>query len=86
MLTTTQLEASNSMLSVVPQGLYKDTNALANVTVLGVSRQPGSVSFNGTKLSSGWSYDSSSKVLAVTQLNSATGGGAWAAPWSLSWS
>lgn len=73
------------MLSAVPQGSYKDTNALANVTVMGVSCQPASVSFNGTKLSSGWSYDSSSKVLAVTQLNGATGGGAWASPWSLSW-
>jgi alpha-glucosidase len=86
MLTPAQFEASSGKLSAVPQGSYSDTNALANVTIMGVSSQPRSVSFNGTKLSSGWSYNSSSKVLAVTQLNSATRSGAWAAPWSLSWS
>lgn len=84
-LTLQKLEASSGMLSAVPQGSYKDANALANVTIMGVSSRPRSVSFNRAKLGGGWSYDSSSKILAVTQLNSATSSGAWAAPWSLSW-
>jgi hypothetical protein len=40
----------------------------------------------GQKLASGcWGWDSGSKVLSVTGLNSATSGGAWSKEWSLTW-
>lgn len=84
-LITPQFSATSNTLSATPKGICNDTNALANVTIMGVPRQPQKVSFNGTQLSGGWIYNSTSKVLAVKQLNGITSGGAWAALWSLSW-
>ena len=66
-------------------GSYKDTHPLANVTVMGVASKPKSVSLNGKAISSGVSYDSSSKVLSLKGLQSLTGSGAWAAEWKLTW-
>lgn len=77
--------ASDNSLYASARGLFKDTNALANVTVMGVSSKPSSVTLNGEKISSGVNYDSSSKVLSIKGLQSATSEGAWAADWALSW-
>ena len=77
--------ASDNSLYASARGLYKDTNPLANVTVMGVASQPSSVMLNGEKVSSGVSYDGSSKVLSVKGLQSLTSGGAWAQDWTLSW-
>ena len=79
------LTASNGSLYASSRGLYKDTNTLANVTVMGVTSKPSSVKLNGERVSSGVSYDSSSKVLSVKGLQSLTGKGAWAQDWTLSW-
>ena len=77
--------ASDNSLYASARGLYKDTNPLANVTVLGVTSQPSSVVLNGEKVSSGVNYDGSSKVLSVEGLQSMTSEGAWAQDWTLSW-
>jgi alpha-glucosidase len=79
------LTASNGTLYASARGLYQDTNALANVTVLGVASEPRSVTLNGQKVSSGVAYNGTSRVLSVKGLQSATSGGAWAQAWTLSW-
>ena len=79
------LAVSESSLYASGRGLYKDTNPLANVTIMGVASKPSSVTLNGEAISSGVSYDKSSKVLSVKGLQSVTGGGAWAQDWTLSW-
>ncbi|KAI9744603.1 MAG: hypothetical protein M1818_002132 [Claussenomyces sp. TS43310] len=77
---------SGSSLKASSTGSYVDNNALANVTVLGVSTAPSDVLFNNASLSNSWTYDNSSLVLAVTNLNSVTSSGAWSSDWVLSWS
>lgn len=78
--------ATNGSLYASARGLYQDTNALANVTVLGVASKPSSVTLNGQTVSSGVAYNSSSQVLSLKGLQSATSSGAWAQDWTLSWS
>ena len=79
------LTASEGSLYASGRGLYKDTNPLANVTIMGVSSEPSSVTLNGETINSGVAYDSSSKVLSLKGLQSATSSGAWAQDWTLSW-
>lgn len=79
------MTASNGTLYASSRGLYKDTNSLANVTVLGVQKQPSSVSLNGMKINSGVSYNSTSKVLSLKGLQNATSMGAWSSDWKLTW-
>ena len=79
------LTASEGSLYASARGLFKDTNPLANVTIMGVASEPSSVTLNGQAIDSGVSYDSSSKVLAIKGLQSATSSGAWAQDWILSW-
>src|SRR5262249_42980202 len=50
------------------RGTYVDSNALANVTVLGVGSAPGTVTLNGQSVESHASYNSSSRVLRLTEL------------------
>lgn len=66
--------------------MYKDTNPLANVTVLGVQDAVTGVSLNGiTVPGSSVSYNESSKALTVTGLNNVTSAGAWSRDWVLRW-
>ena len=66
--------------------MYKDTNPLANVTVLGVQNAVSNVSLNGMAvLGSSVDYNASSKALIVTGLNNATNAGAWSEDWVLRW-
>jgi alpha-glucosidase len=82
-----QFSLTHSSLYASARGTYKDTNPLANITVLGVSSAVKSVSLNGAAVASNsWSYDSSSKVLEVKGLNGATSAGAWSKDWVLKWS
>lgn len=81
-----KFSAAASALRASVRGLFRDTNALANVTVLGVKDAVNSVSFNGAKIAGGWSYNGSSQVLAVTGLGNRTSGGTWSRDWVLSWS
>lgn len=78
--------ASNGSLYAGSRGTYADTNSLANVTVLGVASAPTSVALNGETITSGVAYNSTSKVLSVKGLESATGSGAWTQDWTLTWS
>jgi len=67
------------------RGSYKDTNSLANVTVMGVQSEPSGITLNGQKVSGDVTYNSTSKVLSVKGLQSATTDGAWASDWTMSW-
>jgi alpha-glucosidase len=81
-----QFSAKNGSLAVTASGSYADTNALANVTVLGVKVAPASVQLNGKDLEqTTWDYQEASSVLAITQLNNLTSGGAWSSNWTLTW-
>ena len=86
-IIVTQFTASNNALYASARGTYNDTNALANVTVLGVQQSVANVSLNGQILpSQSFSYDPTSKALVVTKLNNATRAGAWSNDWVLRWS
>ncbi len=81
-----QFTASNSALYASVRGLYKDGNALANITVLGVQQSVSKVSLGGNVLpSNNINYDMTSKALVVTGLNNATSAGAWSSDWVLRW-
>ncbi|KAK5170881.1 uncharacterized protein LTR77_004025 [Saxophila tyrrhenica] len=73
--------ASEGSLYASARGLYNDTNALANVTIMGVASEPQSVTLNGEDVGN-VAYDSSSKVLKLTQLTTTP---AWMEDWVLSW-
>lgn len=79
------LTASNGTLYASARGTYPDTNALANVTIMGVQSQPGTVSLNGAQVTSECSYNSTSKVLSLKGLQNCTSSGAWASDWTLTW-
>jgi len=81
-----EFSASKGSLTASPRGIYQDTNALANVTILGVGSQPSSVMFNSANLTTGWDYNSTSKVLSIAVLNNHTCSGAWSQSWTLTWS
>ncbi|KAF2812950.1 uncharacterized protein BDZ99DRAFT_568229 [Mytilinidion resinicola] len=80
-----EFRAAKGSLKVQMEGKFEDTNALANVTVLGVEGCSGSVKLNGQAVT-GAKYDGESKVLSVTGLEDLTKGGAWKGGWELSWS
>ncbi|KAK0338035.1 hypothetical protein LTR91_013107 [Friedmanniomyces endolithicus] len=75
--------AGNGSLWASARGTYEDTNALANVTIMGVATKPSTVTLNGQTVSNGVSYNGS--VLSVKGLETATSKGAWAQDWVLSW-
>ena len=77
--------ATRGSLYASARGTYKDSNALANVTVLGVESR-GKVTLNGKALSSGVEYDGKNRILKVMGLNNVTSTGAWTQDWVLSWS
>ena len=80
------LTASSSALHASGRGSFTDTNALANVTIMGVTQNPGPVTLNGINIdSAGIDYNASSQVLRITGLGGATKGGAWAEDWVLRW-
>jgi len=72
-------------LHATTRGTYKDTNPLANITIIGARELVNNVSFNGVMLSSGWAWNETSKVLNVNDLANPTAMGAWASDWVLSW-
>ncbi|KAL4872901.1 hypothetical protein BDV12DRAFT_112743 [Aspergillus spectabilis] len=78
-----EFAVSQSSLRVSAQGDWKETNPLANVTILGVSEEPASVTFNEQEVSV--DYDVSSHVLFVTGLEKVTIDGAWGQDWTVRW-
>lgn len=78
--------ASHSRLSSSRWGSWKESQPLANVTVLGVSTPPSSVTFNNKRvLEQSVSYNATSKVLLVNGLQNFTNHGAWSNDWVLKW-
>lgn len=78
---------ANSTLFATARGSYRDGNALANVTILGVPfRPPHGVTLNGvTVASSTVTYNTTSKVLILNGLQITTKSGAWNSDWVLKW-
>lgn len=80
-----EFSLTHSALYAAARGTYNDTNPLANVTILGVPSTVSNVTLNGAALSSGWTYNSTTQVLAVTGLTKSTATGAWTNDWVLKW-
>jgi alpha-glucosidase len=79
------VESGSSTLTASVSGDFEDANPLANVTIMGVTSAPeGHVRLNGQSVGSGV-YDATSQTFRITGLEGATGGGAWAADWTLQW-
>lgn len=81
----TQFSLTESALYASARGMYEDTNPLANITIMGVPSSVNTVTLNGASLSSGWTYNSTSKVLDIKGLVNSTSAGAWASDWVLRW-
>ena len=79
-----EFTATGNALYASARGAYKDTNPLANVTVMGVQSSPRNVTLNGVSVSA-TKYNSTSQVLSVTGLRNATSTGAWSTDWVLRW-
>jgi alpha-glucosidase len=79
-------KANGTTLTAIARGNWKETNPLANITVLGVYQQPNSVTLNGKAVpSASVQYNATSNVLAVGNLEDMTAEGAWAKNWVLKW-
>ncbi|KAF2091303.1 glycoside hydrolase family 31 protein [Saccharata proteae CBS 121410] len=76
--------ATEGKLWASATGLFEDTNSLANVTVMGLEKEPAEVMFNGAEVK-GFDFNSSSGCLKVLGLENMTAGGAWSRDWVLSW-
>ncbi|KAF2661862.1 glycoside hydrolase family 31 protein [Lophiostoma macrostomum CBS 122681] len=77
--------ARDSQLKADVNGTYKDTNALGNVTILGVD-SVGDVKLNGESVGEAKvDHDDSTGVLKLSGLNDLTSAGAWSESWTLSW-
>ncbi|USP79208.1 glycoside hydrolase family 31 protein [Curvularia clavata] len=77
--------AKNKKLEVKVEGEFKDTNALANVTVLGAPAAQ-CIKLNGEEIdASKIDYNATSSVLKLTGLDDLTSSGAWKGSWTLSW-
>ncbi|KAL2835120.1 glycosyl hydrolases family 31-domain-containing protein [Aspergillus cavernicola] len=74
---------TDSSLSVSAQGDWVESNPLANVTILGISSEPSSVTLKGQRVPV--EYDGLSRILFVTGLDQITHEGAWAEDWTLEW-
>lgn len=78
--------AMDGQLKASVNGTYKDTNALGNVTIMGVD-SVGDVKLNGQSVGDGKAvFDDSTGVLKLSGLNDLTSSGAWSGSWTLSWS
>ncbi|KAJ5388149.1 hypothetical protein N7509_010690 [Penicillium cosmopolitanum] len=81
-----KFKAASSSLSAIPQGDWKEENALDKVTVFGVKKSPHSVTLNGkTVPSSSVHYNLTSHSLSVGDLQKITSEGAWSKKWILKW-
>ncbi|KAF2637359.1 hypothetical protein P280DRAFT_482813 [Massarina eburnea CBS 473.64] len=79
-------KAGDGQLKADVNGTWKDTNALGNVTILGVFDGIGELKLNGQSIGNGTvDYDKDTGVLKLSKLNELTKSGAWSASWTLSW-
>lgn len=80
------LKAADSSLSAISRGTWKEDNTLAKVTLLGMAKEPSTVTFNNHRLPhSSVKYNTTSQVLSVEGLQHYTGKGAWDGNWILKW-
>lgn len=78
--------AQGGQLKAEVQGDFKDTNALGNVTILGVHSTPTHVKLNDEAIdSSKFAYNATASTLKLSGLNDLTKDGAWQDSWVLSW-
>ncbi|KAL0935019.1 alpha-glucosidase [Colletotrichum truncatum] len=83
---TVEFSALEGVLKARPTGDYKDSNALGNVTILGVGRDISAVTLNDHVLDNEkWSLDTASRALKIHSLQSLTARGAWNSEWTLTW-
>lgn len=81
-----KFHATNSSLSAMASGNWKETNPLSKVTVLGVSQKPNGVTLNGKAIpDSAVQYNATSHALSVGGLQNATSEGAFSKNWILKW-
>lgn len=79
-------KVKGSSLSAKAKGTWEESNPLATVTVLGVSKTPGTVKLNGRPVpASGVEYNATSHVLCVCGLEELTKDGAFSENWTLEW-
>lgn len=79
-------DAQCGQLKADVKGDFKDTNALGNVTVLGVSSAPTQVKLNDEVIDpSKFAYNETAGTLKLSGLNDLTSGGAWQGSWTLTW-
>jgi len=76
---------TNGTLYATATWSYRDSNPLANITILGFVAAPESVSLNGESLNKGTAFNETTGCLSITGLDTATSGGAWKSDWNLSW-
>ncbi|KAG0649653.1 Alpha-glucosidase [Hyphodiscus hymeniophilus] len=81
-----QFSLTHGALHAAGKGAYVDTNPLANVTILGVQSSISRVTLNNASISTGWTYNDTSKVLDIKGLSNVTFAGAWSRDWVLRWS
>ena len=80
------LAASRNAVYASARGSYKDTNPLANITILGAGRKPRNVTFNGHAIAAAnVGYNEHSCILTICGLKDVTGMGAWTEDWALYW-
>lgn len=77
---------SSTSLKASPSGNFADTNALANITILGVQNSPLAVQLNGQDVGSLCAHDAGFQKLHISGLDELTQDGAWAQGWTLTWS
>ena len=79
-------KATDSSLKATSHGTWKEDNSLAKVTLLGVKKEPSTVTFNNHRLPhSSVNYNATSQALSVEGLQHYTGKGAWDGDWILKW-
>lgn len=78
--------ATTDSLYISVRGAYVDTNALQNITIMGVDSAPDKITLNGDEIAGcEMKYDNATKVISVIGLETATKDGAWKNDWVLSW-
>ncbi|KAH7018521.1 family 31 glycosyl hydrolase [Microdochium trichocladiopsis] len=88
--TWVNFAVSDSTLKVTRKGNFVDTNALGNVTIMGIpdgdDNGVGEVKINGKAVKAGtWIFDKKRNLLEIRGLDELTKKGAWDQDWTLSW-
>lgn len=69
-----------------PSGNFTDSNALSNVTIMGLAQPVSRVTLNGASVGEeSWSFDQARRLLRIKELNSLTRDGAWGKELTLGW-